>query len=136
MPSKNRLDINWSKTFFMVITNKRLKAPESFKFDDLILVISPILVTASIANCFPLKESSIYQLQSKFNFLKHLSCPILIIVLHYLYTLIKPPYKGYVINTTYAYISLLNLILKTQNSSKFLGKVQQTLFEIFNNSKH
>ncbi len=33
--SKNRLDINWSKTFFMVITNKRLKIPESFKFDDL-----------------------------------------------------------------------------------------------------
>ena len=27
--NKNRLDINWSKTFFMVITNKRTKIPDS-----------------------------------------------------------------------------------------------------------
>jgi hypothetical protein len=26
--SNNRLDVNWTKTFFMVVTNKRLKIPE------------------------------------------------------------------------------------------------------------
>jgi hypothetical protein len=30
--SKNRLDINWSKTFLMVITNKRIKIPDSYLF--------------------------------------------------------------------------------------------------------
>ena len=35
--SKNRLDINWTKTFFMVITNKRLAIPESFTFNDIII---------------------------------------------------------------------------------------------------
>ncbi len=33
--SKNRIDINWKKTFFMVITNKRIKIPESFMFSDI-----------------------------------------------------------------------------------------------------
>jgi hypothetical protein len=33
--SRNRLDINWNKTFFMVITNKRIKIPEAFTFNDI-----------------------------------------------------------------------------------------------------
>ena len=33
--SKNRLDINWSKTFFMIITKKRIKIPESFTFGNI-----------------------------------------------------------------------------------------------------
>lgn len=33
--SNNRIDINWTKTFFMVITNKRIKIPESFIFNNI-----------------------------------------------------------------------------------------------------
>ena len=33
--SRNRLDINWNKTFFMVITNKRIKIPGAFTFNDI-----------------------------------------------------------------------------------------------------
>ena len=33
--SNNRLDVNWTKTFFMVVTNKRLKIPESFTYNNI-----------------------------------------------------------------------------------------------------
>jgi len=33
--SKSRLDINWNKTFFMVIRNKRIKIPDNFTFNDI-----------------------------------------------------------------------------------------------------
>jgi hypothetical protein len=31
----NRLDINWTKTFLMVVTNKRIKIPPSFTFNNI-----------------------------------------------------------------------------------------------------
>ena len=31
----NRLDINWTKTFLMVVTNKRIKIPLSFTFNNI-----------------------------------------------------------------------------------------------------
>jgi hypothetical protein len=31
----NRLDINWTKTFLMVVTNKHIKIPLSFLFNDI-----------------------------------------------------------------------------------------------------
>ena len=33
--SKNRIDINWKKTFFMFNTNKYIKIPETFILNDI-----------------------------------------------------------------------------------------------------
>ncbi len=33
--SNNRLDVNWTKTYFMVVTNMRFKIPESFTYNNI-----------------------------------------------------------------------------------------------------
>ncbi len=55
----NTLDINWSKTFFMFITNKRTKMPSVLNIDD---------TEVKVVDCFKLLGVSI---DNKLSFVKH-----------------------------------------------------------------
>jgi hypothetical protein len=57
----NRLDINWTKTFLMVVTNKRIKIPPSFTFNN---------IEIKCVEEFKLLGVTI---DSKLNFNKHIS---------------------------------------------------------------
>ena len=58
---RNRLDINWSKTFFMFCTNKRIKLPKEIIVDG---------VKVQVVESFKLLGVTI---DNKLNFLQHAS---------------------------------------------------------------
>lgn len=99
----NRLDINWSKTFFMFVTNKQITLPPVIEFNNsqIEVVSSFKLLGVTINNklnfakyvgdvkkeankkLYSIKESSTYQQLLKYNFSKRLSCLTLTTVRQY-----------------------------------------------------
>ena len=66
----NKLDINWSKTFFMFITNKRVKLPKEITVGSKLVNDKNEDIKVSVVNSFKLLGVTI---DNKLNFTEHCS---------------------------------------------------------------
>jgi hypothetical protein len=66
----NKLDINWSKTFFMFVTNKRVKLPKEITVGTKLVNDKKEDITVSVVNSFKLLGVTI---DNKLNFTEHCS---------------------------------------------------------------
>ena len=143
----NKLDINWSKTFFMFVTNRRVKLPKEITVDsknvnNKLIEIKVSVVTSfkllgvtidnkltftehcsnikKIGKCIVSRDFSISVLQSKFNFLKRSFFHTLIIAFHSLYIFLQQRIKVYAIASIFVSInfSILNLSITQKKKTK------------------
>ena len=68
--SNNKLDLNWSKTFFMFITNRRVKLPKEIIVFDKIVNNKKLIIKVEVVETFKLLGVT---LDNKLNFLEHCS---------------------------------------------------------------
>jgi hypothetical protein len=66
----NKLDINWSKTFFMFVTNKRVKLPKEITVGTKLVNDKKEDIKVSVVNSFKLLGVTI---DNKLNFTEHCS---------------------------------------------------------------
>ena len=66
----NKLDINWSKTYFMFVTNKRIKPPKEIIIDTKIVNNKTVDIKVSVVTSFKLLGVT---LDNKLTFIEHCS---------------------------------------------------------------
>ena len=66
----NKLDINWSKTYFMFVTNKRVKLPKEINVGTKTVNNKPVDINVSVVTSFKLLGVT---LDNKLTFTEHCS---------------------------------------------------------------
>ena len=125
---RNRIDINWKKTYFMIITSKRLTLPESIELND---------VTIEVVDSFKLLGVTI---DNKLNFKEHIDNISLIINsklfsikrLFNLCTSVKIQFFKTFILPYFDYCISLFIYFNKETLQKLCNKYYLVLFKLFN----